>query len=42
MLLENINKKGIEFLEKKSDISYIDKQDEDTITEALSGKDAVN
>jgi len=41
LLLENINKKGIEFLEKKADISYIDKQDEDTITKALSGKDAV-
>jgi len=41
LLLENIDEKGIKFLEEKADISYVDKYDEDAITKALSGKDAV-
>jgi len=41
LLLENIDEKGIQFLEGKADISYADKYDEDSIIKALSGKDAV-
>jgi len=41
LLLENIDKKGIEFLEKKADIFYLDKYDEGAITKALFNKDAV-
>jgi D-3-phosphoglycerate dehydrogenase len=41
LLLENMDKKGIQFLEEKADISYVSKHDEETITKALSGQDAV-
>ena len=41
LLLENIDKKGIKFLEEKADIFYIEKHDDETITSALLGKDAV-
>jgi D-3-phosphoglycerate dehydrogenase len=41
LLLENMDKKGIQFLEEKADISYVSKHDEETITKALIGKDAV-
>ena len=41
LLLENMDKKGIEFLSEKAEIFYVDKHDEETITKALSGKDAV-
>jgi len=41
LLLENMDEKGIKFLEEKADISYVSKHDEETITKALLGKDAV-
>lgn len=41
LLLENIDEKGIQFLKEKADISYVNKHDEETITKALLGKDAV-
>ena len=41
LLLENMDEKGIKFLEEKADISYVDKYNEDAITKALHGKDAV-
>ena len=41
LLLENIDEKGIQFLEEKADISFVNKHDEETITKALIGKDAV-
>ena len=41
LLLENMDEKGIKFLEEKADISYVSKHDEETITKALIGKDAV-
>jgi D-3-phosphoglycerate dehydrogenase len=41
LLLENMDKKGIQFLEEKADISFVNKYDEETITKALIGKDAV-
>jgi len=41
LLLENINRKGIDFLDKKADIFYLDKYDEGAITKALFNKDAV-
>jgi len=41
LLLENMDEKGIQFLEEKADISYVSKHDEETITKALIGKDAV-
>jgi D-3-phosphoglycerate dehydrogenase len=41
LLLENIHQKGIEFLSEKADIFCINKYDEETITKALFGKDAV-
>jgi len=41
LLLENMDEKGIKFLEEKADISYVSKYDEETITKALLGKDAV-
>jgi D-3-phosphoglycerate dehydrogenase len=41
LLLENMDEKGIRFLEEKADISYVSKHDEETITKALSGQDAV-
>jgi len=41
LLLENMDEKGIQFLEEKADISYVSKHDEETITKALLGKDAV-
>lgn len=41
LLLENIDEKGIQLLEEKADISYVNKHDEETITKALLGKDAV-
>jgi D-3-phosphoglycerate dehydrogenase / 2-oxoglutarate reductase len=41
LLLENMDKKGIQFLEEKADISFVNKHDEETITKALIGKDAV-
>ena len=41
LLLEKIDEKGIKFLEEKADISYVEKHDDETITSALFGKDAV-
>ena len=41
LLLENMDEKGIKFLEEKADISYVSKHDEETITKALLGKDAL-
>jgi D-3-phosphoglycerate dehydrogenase len=41
LLLENMDEKGIQFLEEKADISFVNKHDEETITKALIGKDAV-
>lgn len=41
LLLENMDEKGIKFLEEKADISFVNKHDEETITKALIGKDAV-
>lgn len=41
LLLENMDKKGIQFLEEKADISFVNKHDGETITKALIGKDAV-
>ena len=41
LLLEKIDEKGIKFLEEKADISYVEKHDDETITSALLGKDAV-
>lgn len=41
LLLEEINQKGIEFLEKKADIFYVDNYEEETISQAMTGKDAV-
>jgi len=41
LLLENIDEKGIKFLEEKADISYVDKYDEKSLIDALLGKDAV-
>jgi D-3-phosphoglycerate dehydrogenase len=41
LLLEQIHKKGIEFLEEKAKLSYIKNYDEESIIEALSDKDAV-
>jgi D-3-phosphoglycerate dehydrogenase / 2-oxoglutarate reductase len=41
LLLENMDKKGIQFLEEKADISFVNKYDEETVTKALIGKDAV-
>ena len=41
LLLENIDQKGIDILKKKADIFYIEKYDEERITSALFGKDAV-
>jgi len=41
LLFESIDQKGIEILKKKADIFYVNKYDEETITEALFGKDAV-
>ena len=41
LLFENIHQKGIELLSKKADIFYINEYDEEAITEALFGKDAV-
>jgi D-3-phosphoglycerate dehydrogenase len=36
-----MDEKGIQFLEEKADISFVNKHDEETITKALIGKDAV-
>jgi len=41
LLLENMDEKGVKFLEEKADIFYVDKHDDETITSALLGKDAV-
>jgi len=41
LLLENIHSKGVELLSEKAEIFYVDKHDEETITEAMFGKDAV-
>ena len=41
LLLENMDEKGVKFLEEKADIFYVDKHDDETITSALFGKDAV-
>jgi len=41
LLLENIDEKGIKFLEERADISYVDKYDEKSLIDALLGKDAV-
>jgi D-3-phosphoglycerate dehydrogenase len=41
LLLENMDEKGIQFLEEKADISFVNKHDEETITKALICKDAV-
>jgi len=41
LLLEPMDSKGIDFLSEKAEIFYVDKHDEETITKALSGKDAV-
>ena len=41
LLLESIDQKGIDILKKKADIFYINKYDEETITEGLFNKDAV-
>jgi len=41
LLLEKIDEKGIKFLEEKADIFYVEKYDDETITSALLGKDAV-
>ena len=41
LLLENMDEKGVKFLEEKADIFYVDKHDDKTITSALLGKDAV-
>ena len=41
LLLENMDEKGVKFLEEKADIFYVEKHDDETITSALLGKDAV-
>ena len=41
LLLENMDEKGVKFLEEKADIFYVEKHDDETITSALFGKDAV-
>lgn len=41
LLLEPIDEKGIELLEQKADISYIDKHDEENLIKALADKDGV-
>ena len=41
LLLEEIHPKGIELLKEKAEIFYVDKYDEETISKAMNGKDAL-
>ena len=41
LLLEEIDKKGIEVLQEKAEIFYAERHDKETISKAMAGKDAL-